>query len=83
MRRKEAMNRSRVAGIITVCVLGAISLGARAFPDITHSRTCQYPVADWDVAFALTEGRECVNPRPKAMEQIYRYARPHTVGFIT
>ncbi|KAB2659699.1 MAG: hypothetical protein DVB31_15495, partial [Verrucomicrobia bacterium] len=35
----------------------------RNYPDITHSRQCQYPVADWDVAFALTEGRECINPR--------------------
>src|SRR5713226_7950085 len=36
----------------------------RRYPDITHSRTCQYPVPDWDVAFALTEARECINPRP-------------------
>src|SRR5256885_16604375 len=24
----------------------------RDYPDITHSRHCQYPVPDWDVAFA-------------------------------
>src|SRR5204863_5407273 len=36
----------------------------RHYPDITHSRQCQYPVPDWDVAFAITEGRECINPRP-------------------
>src|SRR5262249_11483456 len=36
----------------------------RDYPDITHSRQCQYPVPDWDVAFALTEGREVSNPRP-------------------
>ena len=36
----------------------------RDYPDITHSRQCQYPVPDWDLAFALTEGREVINPRP-------------------
>jgi hypothetical protein len=55
----------------------------RDYPDITHSRTCQYPVPDWDVAFALTIGREGCNPRPTQMADIYRYARPHTDGFIT
>src|SRR5262249_41565478 len=55
----------------------------RDYPDITHSRHCQYPVPDWDVAFALTEGREGSNPRPVAMANIYRLSRPHTAGFIT
>ena len=36
----------------------------RDYPDITHSRHCQYPVPDWDVAFALTAGPRGVNPRP-------------------
>jgi hypothetical protein len=26
--------------------------------------SCQYPVPDWDLAFAMTLGRECINPRP-------------------
>jgi hypothetical protein len=55
----------------------------RDYPDITHSRHCQYPVPDWDVAFALTEGREVSNPRPVQTANIFRLARPHTVGFIT
>ncbi len=55
----------------------------RDYPDITHSRHCQYPVPDWDVAFALTEGREVCNPRPTQMATIYRYVRPHVAGFIT
>ena len=55
----------------------------RDYPDITHSRTCQYPVPDWDLAFALTIGREGVNPRPTQMKAIYDYAKPHTDGFIT
>ncbi len=37
----------------------------RSYPDITHSVDCQYPVPDWDMAFALTEGRETINPRPR------------------
>jgi hypothetical protein len=36
----------------------------RFYPDITHSTGCQFPVPDWDVAYALTEGRETINPRP-------------------
>ncbi len=36
----------------------------RHYPDITHTRQCQYPVPDWDTAYAITEGRECINPRP-------------------
>ncbi len=55
----------------------------RNYPDITHSRQCQYPVADWDVAFALTEGRECINPRPLAEATIFRKSQPGTAGFLT
>jgi hypothetical protein len=55
----------------------------RDYPDITHSRHCQYPVPDWDLAFAITEGREVCNPRPTQMARIYWLARPHTSGFIT
>jgi hypothetical protein len=55
----------------------------RDYPDITHSRHCQYPVPDWDVAYALTEGREVCNPRPLAMSLIARRNRPYTTGFIT
>jgi hypothetical protein len=55
----------------------------RDYPDITHSRHCQYPVPDWDVAFAMTEGREPINPRAQAMAAIYRLQHTHTAGFIT
>jgi hypothetical protein len=40
------------------------SIPIRLYPDITHSLSCQYPVPDWDLAFAMTLGRECINPRP-------------------
>jgi hypothetical protein len=55
----------------------------RNYPDITHSRHCQYPVPDWDMAFALTEGREVSNPCPESMARIFRLCRPHTAGFIS
>jgi hypothetical protein len=55
----------------------------RNYPDITHSRHCQYPVPDWDLVFALTEGREVSNPRPVQTANIFRLCRPDTVGFIT
>lgn len=55
----------------------------RHYPDITHSRHCQFPVPDWDTAFALTENREIINPRPTQMARIFRLLQPHTVGFIT
>jgi len=55
----------------------------RHYPDITHSRQCQYPVPDWDVAYAVTEARECINPRPEDEAAIFRKVQPDTVGFIT
>jgi hypothetical protein len=54
----------------------------RDYPDITHSLRCQFPVPDWDVAFALTQGREGINPRPLGMADIFHANRPHTFGFI-
>lgn len=55
----------------------------RHYPDITHTRQCQYPVPDWDVAFAITEGRECINPRPVDEAAIFRLLQPNTIGFLT
>lgn len=55
----------------------------RSYPDITHSRQCQFPVPEWDVAHAMTIAREGVNPRPRDMAAIFRYSQPPTVGFIT
>jgi hypothetical protein len=55
----------------------------RHYPDITHSRQCQFPVPDWDTAFAVTSGREGINPRPLGYASIFRLLQPHTIGFIT
>lgn len=55
----------------------------RHYPDITHSRQCQFPVPDWDTAFAMTEARECINPRPEDEATIFHQTAPGTVGFIS
>jgi hypothetical protein len=55
----------------------------RHYPDITHSRSCQYPVPDWDTAFAVTEARECINPRPLGQARIFRLTQKYTNGFLT
>jgi hypothetical protein len=55
----------------------------RRYPDITHSRQCQYPVPDWDLAYALTEGREGINPRPRDEARIFRAYQAEAVGFLT
>ena len=55
----------------------------RHYPDITHTLYCQLPVPEWDVAFAATEGREPVNPRPVDQARIFRLLQPGTIGFVT
>ena len=55
----------------------------RHYPDITHTRQCQYPVPDWDTAFAITEGRECINPRPVDEAAIFHRLQTNTIGFLT
>jgi len=47
------------------------SVPVRLYPDITHSLSCQYPVPDWDIAYAMTLGRECINPRPEDEKYIH------------
>jgi hypothetical protein len=54
----------------------------RRYPDITHSLRSQYPVPDWDVAYALTAGREPINPRPVDETAIYRALDRYAIGFI-
>ncbi|HWQ56512.1 MAG TPA: hypothetical protein VN442_22690 [Bryobacteraceae bacterium] len=55
----------------------------RHYPDITHTRQCQFPVPDWDAAYSATLGREPINPRPMDQARIFRLLQPHTIGFIT
>jgi len=55
----------------------------RRYPDITHSMSCQYPVAGWDPAFRATEGREPINPRPMSYAMIFTDLQPYSYGYIT
>jgi hypothetical protein len=55
----------------------------RLYPDITHSVECQFPVPDWDLAYALTEGREVINPRPFDYADIFHVQAPYSIGFLS
>lgn len=55
----------------------------RNYPDITHSLNSQFPVPEWDLAFALTLGRESINPRPEDQATIFRLYQPGTIGFLS
>nr|WP_221364308.1 hypothetical protein [Sphingomonas jinjuensis] len=53
------------------------------YPDIGHTMHAQFPVDRWHPAFALTEGREPIDPRPLAMTAIFRRFMALTSGFTT
>jgi hypothetical protein len=55
----------------------------RNYPDITHSITCQYPIPNWDLAFAKSLGRECINPRPSQEKHIHNLSMDYFVGSIS
>ncbi len=55
----------------------------RDYPDLTHNKLCQYEVPEWDQAFALTEGREAVNPRPVEYAATFHRFSGYTDGFIS
>lgn len=55
----------------------------RRYPDITHSLSSQYPVPQWDLAFAMTLGRECINPRPLAEKHIHNLLKDFANGSIS
>jgi len=54
----------------------------RRYPDITHNVRCQYPVPEWDRAYAHTLGREATNPRPRDMVDIHNALAHSANGFI-
>jgi hypothetical protein len=55
----------------------------RRYPDITHCVRCQYPVPEWDMAYALTHNREPINPRPMAQAHIHNLFMHLADGCIT
>ncbi|MBX3438451.1 MAG: hypothetical protein KF861_13245 [Planctomycetaceae bacterium] len=57
--------------------------GFRDYPDITHNKLCQFIVPWWDPAYAVTLGREAINPRPSEFAEIHNQFAPYTDGFIS
>ncbi len=55
----------------------------RFYPDITHSIHSEFPVPDWDLAYATTEGREVINPRPVDEAAIFHRYQHFAVGAVT
>jgi hypothetical protein len=53
------------------------------YPDIAHTMHAQFPAPQWWPEFAMTEGREPINPRPRAYRHIFRQFAPLTTGFVT
>ncbi len=55
----------------------------RFYPDITHSINAEFPVPSWDFAYAETEAREIINPRPVDEAAIFRKYNQYSTGFVT
>jgi len=53
------------------------------YPDIGHTMHAQFPVPEWDPAFAITEGREPINPRPLGQATIFRHFAALNTGAVT
>ncbi|MBN1351910.1 hypothetical protein JXJ21_21060 [candidate division KSB1 bacterium] len=54
----------------------------RQYPDITHNVRCEFPVKNWDQAYALTIGREGINPQPNYYSKIHATYAPFTDCFV-
>jgi hypothetical protein len=55
----------------------------RRYPDITHCISSQYPVRNWDLAYAMTHGRESFNHRPLAEKQIHNALDQYADGSLS
>jgi hypothetical protein len=55
----------------------------RLYPDITHNVRCEYPTNTWDQAYALTIGREGINPMPYHFSKVHRKYADFTDGFVS
>jgi hypothetical protein len=55
----------------------------RHYPDITHNYSSQYPVPHWDLAYAMTLGRESINPRPLDEKAIHNALDQYGVGSVS
>lgn len=59
------------------------SMPIRLYPDLTHNKISQYEVPQWDQAYALTLGREAINPRPAEYTKIFHRTAPLSNGFLS
>ncbi|MBR9774040.1 MAG: hypothetical protein GYB55_03165 [Cytophagales bacterium] len=59
------------------------SIPIRRYPDITHNLSSQYPIPEWDLAMAMTLGRESINPRPKDQKTIHNSLAHFANGSIS
>jgi hypothetical protein len=71
-RASIARHRALLGGVVPL----------ELYPDTAHAMHAQLPVQAWHPAFALTQGREPVNPRPRAMAAAFADQAPGTRGFI-
>lgn len=55
----------------------------RHYPDITHNYSSQYPVPHWDLAYAMTLGRESINPRPFDEKAIHNALDQYGIGSVS
>lgn len=55
----------------------------RNYPDITHNYSSQYPVPHWDLAWAMTLGRESINPRPHDEKSIHNALDQYMIGSVS
>ena len=55
----------------------------RLYPDVSHNVRSQFEVPDWDQTYALTLGREAINPRPFEYAARHRKVAPLSSGAIT
>ncbi|MFD1789780.1 hypothetical protein ACFSC3_19670 [Sphingomonas floccifaciens] len=53
------------------------------YPDIAHTMHAQFPIPEWAPEFALTQGREPINPQPGAQSRIWRHFDGLHSGFVT
>ena len=59
------------------------SLPIRRYPDITHNLSSQYPIPEWDLAMAMTLGRESINPRPIDQKTIHNSLAQYANGSLS
>ena len=59
------------------------SIPIRHYPDITHNYSAQYPVPHWDLAWAMTLGRESINPRPLDEKAIHNALDQYGIGSVS